>query len=148
MSIQTKSRLSWGVSAWTGTAALGDHFRRVRDFTLALCGPLTIEDHVAQSMPDASPAKWHLAHTTWFFEQFVLTPFAKGYRPFHPDFAFQFNSYYNAAGDRVARPSRGLMTRPSVQEVRRYGVHVDQAIPTLLGEAGETGGQVGTLGSP
>ncbi len=138
MSIQTKSKQSWEVSAWTETAALGDHFRRVRDFTLALCGPLTIEDHVAQSMPDASPAKWHIAHTTWFFEQFVLTPFATGYRLFHADFAFLFNSYYNAAGDRVARPNRGLITRPSVEEVRRYREYVDRAIVTLLGNAGES----------
>ncbi len=81
LTAQAETKQIWGESAWTETAALDDRFRRVRDFTLALCEPLTIEDHVAQSMPDASPAKWHIAHTTWFFEQFVLTPFAKAHRP-------------------------------------------------------------------
>ncbi len=70
-------------------------------------------------MPDASPVKWHLAHTTWFFETFVLIPHAPGYEPFHPSFGYLFNSYYNAVGDRLPRPRRGLMTRPTLEETLR-----------------------------
>jgi ergothioneine biosynthesis protein EgtB len=132
MPIETKTKSSWGDCAWTEVDALAEHYRHVRAFTTALCEPLEVEDFVAQSMTEASPTKWHIAHTTWFFEQFVLTPFAKGYQLFHPDFAYLFNSYYNAVGDRVARPIRGLMTRPSVREVMRYREHVDEAVNGLL----------------
>src|SRR6202040_4224135 len=76
-------------------AALSGHYRFVRGRTEALCEPLACEDHVIQSMPDASPVKWHLAHTSWFFETFVLTPHVPGYRPFHPEFKWLFNSYYD-----------------------------------------------------
>jgi ergothioneine biosynthesis protein EgtB len=133
--VSTKIAPAWGDVAWTDPGALGEHYRAVRAFTTALCEPLEIEDYVAQSMTEASPVKWHIAHTTWFFEQFVLGPLVDGYRPYHPDYAFQFNSYYNAVGDRVARPIRGLMTRPSVEDVRRYRAHVDDAMLGLLAKA-------------
>src|SRR5438874_673411 len=87
--------------------ALAARYREVRRATEALCEPLAVEDYGLQSMPDASPAKWHLAHTAWFFETFVLAPHRAGYRPFHPQFAVLFNSYYNAVGPRWPRPQRG-----------------------------------------
>src|SRR3569623_2267389 len=86
-------------------------------------------------MPDASPAKWHRAHTTWFFEQFLLTEHCPGYRPFHPDFAFLFNSYYVSAGPRHARHRRGDITRPSADEVGAYRRHVDAAVVKFFREA-------------
>src|SRR3954462_9332287 len=88
-------------------------FRDVRTETERRAAPLSPEDQVVQSMPDASPTKWHRAHTTWFFEQFLLKDFVPDYRPFDDRFAFLFNSYYVAAGPRHARPMRGLLTRPS-----------------------------------
>ena len=99
-------------------------YRGIRAATEALCEGLEAEDFVAQSMPDASPLKWHLAHTTWFFETFVLAA-RDGYRPFDPRYRYLFNSYYEAVGARWDRPSRGLLTRPTVAEVMRYRAHVD-----------------------
>jgi ergothioneine biosynthesis protein EgtB len=93
---------------------------------------LSPEDYVVQSMPEASPVKWHLAHTTWFFETFVLARFLPDYRPFHPQFGFLFNSYYNAVGERLARGKRGLLTRPTVEEVFRYRHQVDEHVRRLL----------------
>ncbi len=113
-------------------AALADRLRAVRSATEALCAPLEIEDYVVQSMPDASPAKWHLAHTTWFFETFLLEPHAAGFRPFHPAYRSLFNSYYVAVGPRAARPERGLVTRPTVAEVRAYRAAVDEQVDALL----------------
>ncbi len=110
-------------------------FREVRGETERRAACLSAEDQVVQSMPDASPTKWHRAHTTWFFEQFLLTPQAAGYRPFDARFAYLFNSYYVAAGPRHARPKRGLLTRPSVAEVAAYRAHVDAAVETLVAEA-------------
>src|SRR5271169_3928973 len=95
-------------------------YRRVRQCTEALCEPLVTEDYVIQSMPDASPVKWHLAHTSWFFETFVLLPGVAGYKPFHPQFGSLFNSYYNAVGSRWPRAARGLLSRPTVTEVHDY----------------------------
>ena len=89
-------------------------FNRVRRFSSGLVADLSDADASGQSMPDASPSKWHLAHTTWFFETFVLRDFVPGYRPFDPAFAFLYNSYYEAEGDRLARPIRGMLTRPSL----------------------------------
>src|SRR4029079_17537926 len=97
-----------------------DRYRAVRRTTEALCEPLAVEDYVIQSMPDARPVKWHLAHTTWFFETFVLSPHLPGYRPFHPQFGFLFNSYYNAVGPRWPRPQRALLSRPTAEEASRY----------------------------
>src|SRR5205807_7429742 len=107
-------------------------YRAVRRQTEALCEPLETEDYGLQSMPDASPLKWQLAHTTWFFETFVLTPCLPGYRPFHPQFGFLFNSYYNAVGQRWPRPQRGLLARPTVAEVYRYRKYVDEHMAQLF----------------
>lgn len=107
-------------------------YREVRRTTTALCEPLDAEDHLVQSMPDASPAKWHLAHTSWFFETFVLAPHLPGYEPFDPRFGYLFNSYYNAVGERIARDRRGLITRPNMAEVYRYRAAVDERIAELL----------------
>jgi len=107
----------------------------VRAETERRAAKLSPEDQVVQSMPDASPIKWHRAHTTWFFEQFVLAPHAPSYRGYDPRFAFLFNSYYVAAGPRHARPQRGLVTRPDTAEVAHYRAHVDAAIADLLADA-------------
>jgi ergothioneine biosynthesis protein EgtB len=110
-------------------------YRAVRGETERRAAPLSAEDQLVQSMPDASPAKWHRAHTTWFFEQFLLVPHVKGYKPFHPDFAFLFNSYYVSAGPRHTRHNRGVITRPGVAEIGAYRAHVDAAMTTALGAA-------------
>jgi ergothioneine biosynthesis protein EgtB len=110
-------------------------FREVRAETERRANPLSAEDQAVQSMPDASPTKWHRAHTTWFFEQFLLAPHSDGYRPFDERFGFLFNSYYVAAGPRHARPKRGLITRPSSQEVAAYRAHVDAEVEKLIGDA-------------
>jgi len=114
----------------------GLNYQRVRDATLALCATLAPEDTVAQSMPDASPAKWHLAHTTWFFEQFLLAHFDPGYRRFHEGWDFLFNSYYQTVGPMHARPQRGLLTRPTLREINAYRAHVDAAMRALLDHRG------------
>ena len=107
-------------------------FRAVRHHTERLVSSLSDEDQCVQSMPDASPAKWHRAHTSWFFEQFVLVPFVPGYRVFDAAFCFLFNSYYEAVGARHPRPFRGLLTRPSAQQVAEYRCHVDAAVTDAL----------------
>ena len=112
-----------------------DAFRRVRGETERRAAPLTPEDQAIQSMPDASPIKWHRAHTTWFFEQFLIKPNLPGYREFDERFAFLFNSYYVAAGPRHARPKRGMITRPDAAEVAAYRAHVDAAVERLVAEA-------------
>ena len=104
----------------------------VRKRSLQLAEPLSDEDCGAQSMPDASPVKWHLAHTTWFFETFVLEAHEENFASFHPAFRFLFNSYYNGIGDRHPRAQRGLLTRPSMREVRAWRADVDQRIVRLL----------------
>ena len=111
-------------------------YRVVRAETERRAAPLSPEDQVVQSMPDASPIKWHRAHTTWFFEQFVLASHVPSYRAYDPRFAFLFNSYYVAAGPRHARPKRGLVTRPDVAEVGQYRAHVDAAVEKLLTSIG------------
>jgi ergothioneine biosynthesis protein EgtB len=115
-------------------------YAEVRGLTERLCSPLAIEDYGVQSMPDASPAKWHLAHTTWFFESFLLAPFQSDYRPFDPRFAHLFNSYYNAAGQPWPRAHRGLLSRPTVEEVYRYRSHVDDHVRGLLQGQGRSAG--------
>ncbi len=109
-----------------------DAFVAVRGETERRAAPLSPEDQVVQSMPDASPAKWHRAHVTWFFEQFLLRPLVPSYRPFDERFAYLFNSYYVAAGPRQARPQRGLITRPGVAETTAYRAHVDAAVVNLI----------------
>ncbi len=110
-------------------------FRSVRAETDKRAAPLSGEDQVVQSMADASPTKWHRAHTSWFFEQFLLVPHRSGYRRFDERFAYLFNSYYVAAGPRHARPMRGLVTRPNVEEITAYRAHVDAALEDLIGAA-------------
>jgi len=111
---------------------LTHHFQAVRQRSLMLAEPLSDEDCGAQSMPDASPVKWHLAHTTWFFETFILERFEEGFAPFHSAFRVLFNSYYNGIGQRHPRAQRGLLTRPSMQEVRAYRANVDARVARLL----------------
>jgi ergothioneine biosynthesis protein EgtB len=125
---------------------LAEYYAAVRGHTQALAQPLSDEDCGAQSMPDASPVKWHLAHTTWFFETFILERFEAGFQPFHPAFRVLFNSYYNGIGDKHPRPQRGLLTRPSMAQVRAYRQDVDMRMARLLDNAdGELAGLV-TLG--
>lgn len=109
-----------------------DRYLTLRARSQHLVRDLSAEDQLAQSMPDASPTKWHLAHTTWFFETFLLTPHLPGYQAFDPRFGFLFNSYYETLGPRQPRPERGLLTRPSLQEVMAYRAHVDEAMGRLL----------------
>jgi ergothioneine biosynthesis protein EgtB len=117
-------------------AALAEAFRRVRAASEALAAPLAPEDQVIQSMPDVSPTKWHLAHTTWFFETFLLVPHLAGYRVFDERYGYLFNSYYEAVGPRHPRPARGLLSRPTVAEVAAYREHVTAAMDRLLASAG------------
>src|SRR6266705_2366379 len=113
-------------------------FREIRDFTTGLCANLEPEDCVVQSMPDVSPTKWHLAHTTWFFEAFILKRFVAGYRTEVPEYAYLFNSYYNAAGDMHRRDLRGLISRPTVEEAQRYRSSIDSHIDDLLSNPDES----------
>jgi ergothioneine biosynthesis protein EgtB len=99
---------------------------------MELAEPLSPEDCALQSMPDASPVKWHLAHTSWFFETFLLAPILPGYRTFDPRYRVLFNSYYNAVGDKHPRPERGMISRPGLKEVFSYREHVDQQMHELL----------------
>src|SRR5438045_2934723 len=111
---------------------LAERYSEVRAFSEALCRPLATEDYVIQAMPDVSPPKWHLAHTTWFWETFLLGPHQPGYRPFHPHFGYLFNSYYEGVGARHPRAERGLASRPTVEDVYRYRACVDEAMAALL----------------
>ncbi|EFI52058.1 ergothioneine biosynthesis protein EgtB [Afipia sp. 1NLS2] len=116
---------------------LSNAYRTVRDETERRAAHLSAEDQLIQSMPDASPAKWHRAHTTWFFEQFVLGQHVPGYKVFHPDYAFLFNSYYVSAGPRHARAQRGHLTRPGVEAVSAYRQYVDAQMLAFLESASE-----------
>jgi ergothioneine biosynthesis protein EgtB len=115
-----------------GAASLAGRYAALRARTERLAAPLSPEDQTIQSMPDASPTKWHRAHVTWFFESFLLVPHLPSYRRFREEFAYLFNSYYEAAGPRHARPKRGMLTRPSAAEVGEYRAHVDAAMARLL----------------
>ena len=110
------------------TTVAAEEFCRVRSQSLALCAPLTAEDMMVQSCADASPAKWHLAHTTWFFETFVLREFVPGYKPFHKDFIWLFNSYYNAVSEQPEKKLRSSFSRPAAEEILAYRHHVDAAM--------------------
>ena len=134
---------SASTAARSSADELGTLYARIRGTTEALCRPLCTEDCVVQSMPDASPTRWHLAHTSWFFETFVLAPTVSGYAPFDARYAVLFNSYYHAAGERHPRPERGLLSRPTVEEVLAYRAHVDRAMAGLLaGEHGAPGAEL------
>ncbi|MCT4580374.1 MAG: ergothioneine biosynthesis protein EgtB [Flavobacteriales bacterium] len=109
-------------------------YQEIRKYTELLCKPLKPEDYVVQVVEFASPAKWHLAHTTWFFETFILAPYLKDYQVYNIDFPYLFNSYYNNAGDRVLRANRGNLSRPTVDEVYTYRKHVDEAMQLFLKE--------------
>jgi ergothioneine biosynthesis protein EgtB len=116
---------------------LADRFLAVRAETERLCTPLEVEDYHLQSMPDCSPAKWHLAHTTWFYETFVLAEHESDFQLFHPQFGYLFNSYYDAVGDRWPRTARGLLSRPTVAEVYAYRRAVDQRMLALIATAAD-----------
>jgi ergothioneine biosynthesis protein EgtB len=117
----------------------------VRRATGALCSGLSAEDCALQSMPDASPVKWHLAHTSWFFETFVLERGLPGYRPFHPRFRALYNSYYVGVGERHPRPERGLLSRPSLEEIRAYREHVDAHVARWVERARPDEGALGVF---
>ena len=114
---------------------LAERYRAVREATAALAAPLAAEDQAVQSMPDASPTKWHLAHTTWFFETMVIGRFDPFHRPVDERYAYLFNSYYEALGERQPRPRRGLITRPDLAEVRAYRRAVDESMDRFLRSA-------------
>ena len=127
-------------------AGLQRRYEQVRARSLELAAPLSAEDQCVQSMADASPTKWHLAHTSWFFEAMVLCPHSPGYRPFDERYFYLFNSYYEALGPRHPRPQRGLLTRPSLEEIHAYRRHVDAGMRRLLREgAGPAQAQVERL---
>ncbi len=120
------------MKAETAHAVIAGEFRRVRAQTLALAAPLSAEDCCVQSMPDASPVKWHLAHTTWFFETFVLERYEPDFHPCHPAYRVLFNSYYNGVGEKHPRPQRGMLTRPGLDEIQTYREQVDARVLRLL----------------
>src|SRR5579875_2670487 len=107
---------------------LAEAYGRVRSQSLALCRPLSAEDMMVQSCAEASPAKWHLAHTTWFFETFLLREFLPGYREFHPDFLWLFNSYYNSVSDQPEKKLRASFSRPSSEAILQYRRHVQDGM--------------------
>jgi ergothioneine biosynthesis protein EgtB len=121
----------------TGDRTITDRFFATRALTESLAAPLSAEDQTVQSMPDVSPTKWHRAHTTWFFETFLLAPALPGYRPFHPAYGYLFNSYYEGVGARYPRHDRGLVSRPGIQEIAAYRAFVDEAMTALLDQAGD-----------
>ncbi|MGA7463085.1 MAG: ergothioneine biosynthesis protein EgtB [Candidatus Korobacteraceae bacterium] len=121
-----------GAATCQEDTSLLQQYLKLRETSLKICAPLGVEDHNLQPMPDASPAKWHLAHTTWFFETFVLSQYMDGFRPYHPAFRNLFNSYYNAVGDRPLRALRHILSRPSLDEVHAYRIYVDEAMVHLL----------------
>ena len=113
-------------------SSISEAYQSTRNHTVEICKPLRTEDYIPQPVAFASPAKWHIAHTTWFFEEFVLSTYLPGYQRFDPDFAYLFNSYYNSIGERTLRAERGNLTRPGVDEVYAYRAHVDAHMLELL----------------
>jgi len=111
---------------------LSEQYQYVRNYSVEICEPLQREDYVVQPVVDVSPPKWHLAHCTWFWEEFILAKYQHGYTRFHPRYSFLFNSYYNAVGDRVLRLHRGNMSRPTVDEILAYRLYVDQHMMEFL----------------
>lgn len=121
-------------------------FNTVRSYTIHLTKPLKPEDFVVQPIVDVSPAKWHMAHTTWFFEEFFLSALMDGYERFHPRYAFLFNSYYESVGERVLRPNRGNMSRPTVDEIKDYRSYVDEHMQKLIPQLNDASLQLLELG--
>src|SRR5450631_3802021 len=132
MQFQTLRQPVPGTSTLPAASDLRERYRAVRAASLTLTSPLSPEDLMVQSCPEASPAKWHLAHTSWFFETFVLREFLPGYQDFHPDFHWLFNSYYNSLGDMPAKSLRASFSRPPLADILAYRTHVDDAIARLL----------------
>jgi len=132
MTAATRSTTLGPRSSDLANAGLSARFQAIRAATLALTAPLSPEDLMVQSCPEASPAKWHLAHTTWFFETFVLREFLPGYKEFHPDFHWLFNSYYNSLGEMPAKSLRSSFSRPPLAAILAYRAYVDEAIARLL----------------
>lgn len=118
-----------------GDRTLSEQFETIRSYSNRLCQPLELEDYGIQPMPDASPPKWHLAHTTWFFETFLLKPYQRAYQPLNEQYEFLFNSYYNGVGAQFDRLRRGTLSRPTVAEVQQYRAYVDAAMQELLHSA-------------
>src|SRR5450631_3688923 len=114
---------------------LAERFDATRRLTEALAASLSAEDQTVQSMPDVSPTKWHRAHTSWFFETFLLAPKLPGYQPFHPAYGYLFNSYYEGVGARYPRHDRGMVSRPGIQEIATYRAFVDEAMAALFDRA-------------
>src|SRR3954468_22810082 len=109
-----------------------EKFKQVRNRSTSICANLETEDYVVQPVVDVSPPKWHLGHTTWFFEAFILKPYAQDYKEFDPAFNFVFNSYYESVGVRVVRTDRGNLSRPTVDEIYQYRRYVDEAMEEFL----------------
>jgi ergothioneine biosynthesis protein EgtB len=128
------------------TDASADRYRSVRRLTERLCEPLKAEDYVIQSMPDVSPTKWHLAHTTWFFETFLLKPHVTNYQEFDPNFGFLFNSYYNTIGEFHPRQSRGMLSRPTVESLYAYRKYVDDCVSDLCASLDENQASILEIG--
>src|SRR5271155_177386 len=124
--------MSQSVATTAAVSSLLARFKTIRQSTRQLCSPLSPEDMMVQSCPEASPVKWHLAHTSWFFETFVLSESLPHYQPFHPDFRWLFNSYYNALGDMPEKKLRASFSRPPLDAILAYRAHVDAAIGRLL----------------
>jgi len=113
-------------------SVLGDYYKKVRQRSETICSPLQTEDYVVQPIEDVSPPKWHLGHTTWFFETFILKPYFMGYQEFNDEYNYVFNSYYETVGARVIRTDRGNLSRPTVQDVYKYRAYVDEAMFRFL----------------
>src|ERR1700749_3358339 len=124
--------MSQTVEATAAATSLLARYKAIRLASRHLCEPLSAEDMMVQSCPEASPVKWHLAHTTWFFETFLLREYLPGYRPFHPDFVWLFNSYYNAVSDQPAKQLRSSFSRPGLAEILEYRRHVEAAMQELM----------------
>src|SRR3954467_5207719 len=111
---------------------IADCYREVRKRTEEICSPLQTEDYVVQPVVDVSPPKWHIGHTTWFFETFILKPYFMGYQEYNPDYNYVFNSYYETVGNRVIRTDRGNLSRPTVLDIQQYRKYVDEAMAGFL----------------
>ena len=124
---------------------IADSYKKVRHRTETICNPLQIEDYVVQPVVDVSPPKWHIGHTTWFFETFVLKPYFMGYQEYDPNYNYVFNSYYETVGNRVIRTDRGNLSRPTVAEVFAYRQYVDEAMELFLSDQKNPAPELNTL---